>query len=68
MRRPQARTVKTATTTRTSRTPIDAGEDGDSDDDEGIPTAFCEDYILYSDEDMPDHEEGEGESSIEEES
>ena len=33
-----------------------------------MPQAFYEDYMPNSDEDMPDHEEGEGKSSIEEES
>ena len=47
----------------------DAGQEEEEDgDDEGIPPAFYEDYMTDSDKDMPHHEEGEGESSIEEES
>ena len=33
-----------------------------------MPPTFYEDYMPDSDEDMPDHEKDEGESSIEEES
>ena len=47
----------------------DAGqEEEEDDDDEGMPPALYEDYMPDSDEDMPDHEEAEGESSIEKES
>ena len=47
----------------------DAGqeeEEEEEEEDEGMPQAFYEDYMPDSDEDMPDHKEGEGESSIEE--
>lgn len=48
----------------------DAGQEEEDydDNDEGMPHALYEDYMPDSDEDVPDHEEGEGESSIEEES
>ena len=46
----------------------DADAVQEEEEDEGMPQAFYEDYMPDLDEDMPDHEEGEGESSIEEES
>ena len=46
----------------------EADAEQEEEDDEGMPHAFYEDYMPDSDEDMPDHEEGEGKSSIEEES
>ena len=46
----------------------DAGQEEEEDNDEGMLQAFYEDYMPDSDENMPDHEEDEGDSSIEEES
>ena len=40
----------------------DVGQEDDDDNDEGMPHAFYEDYMPDSNEDMPDHEECEGES------